>query len=199
MRRHAAFLLVTVFVLMLFFLYSHFVVNPVVINYSKSEIYAMAVNSVNAGISDVLQMNTYSEITDVRRDGSGKITSINVDMVKMNKLSSLVGDKAGEYLTAKSKTGIAVPIGTFSGMPLLAGVGFPINLNIDPVGSINSRFDSSFISGGYNQTRHRIVLYFDTVVNVVLPLSHHKITVAVEMPLCESIIIGEVPRILLTQ
>lgn len=196
MRKRGIFLLATVIILLLSFFYSHFVVSPVVVNYSKSEIYAMAVNSVNAGIKDTLQINTYSEVTDVRRDGNGKITSINIDMVKMNSLSSAVGNKSYEHLSAAARGGISVPIGTFTGVPLLVGWGFPINLNINPAGSINSRFDSTFISGGYNQTRHRIVLYFDTVVNVVLPLSTHKVTVAVEMPLCESIIIGEVPNVL---
>ncbi len=174
------------------------VVNPVVFNYADAVLNAVAVQAVNNGIADVVNTETYSNLTDIRRDANGTITSINADAVAMNLLSVQVSSRAQNYLTLKSSEGIPVPLGTFSGIPFLVGQGVPVNLRLKLVGAVNCNFESEFKSAGINQTEHKITLCTHAVVDVVLPFYTKRTNVVVEMLFSDSIIVGQVPEFMLT-
>ncbi|MDR0384032.1 MAG: sporulation protein YunB [Christensenellaceae bacterium] len=191
-------LLAVLLLIIVVLLYMSFVVNPVVFNYGYADVEMMTVKSINKGISEIMNINSYKEVTDIRRDKDGKILSINVDMVGLNFIANEIAGKTQQNLDTNAKNGINVPIGTFSGIPLFVGKGADIKLKVNPMGSINCHFDSSFVSAGINQTRHRIILLVNATVNLVLPLYTKKMDISVEMFFSESIIIGEVPQFYLS-
>ena len=174
------------------------VVNPVVFNYAAAALDAMAVQAVNRGVADVVNTATYSNLTDIRRDVNGTITSINADAVMMNLLSAEVSTRAQTYLNTKSDEGIPVPIGTFSGVPFLVGRGIPVKLNLKLVGAVNCNFNSEFKTAGINQTEHKITLRTNATVDIVLPFFNKRTNVVIEMLFSDSIIVGQVPEFLLT-
>ena len=174
------------------------VVNPVVFNYADAVLDAVAVQAVNNSVADVVKTETYSNLTDIRRDAKGTITSINADAVAMNFLSTQVSSRAQEYLVQKGNEGIPVPLGTFSGLPFLVGRGKPINLALKLVGAVNCNFESEFKSAGINQTEHKITLRSYAVVDIVLPFYRKRTNVVIEMLFSDSIIVGEVPEFMLT-
>lgn len=171
-----------------------FAVNPVVFNYAGALLDAVAVQAVNCGIADVVNADTYSKLTDIRRDEKGTITSINADAVAMNLLAVKVSTYAQNYLVELGNQGIPVPVGTFSGLPFLVGRGWSIKLNFKLVGAMNCSFDSEFKTAGINQTEHKITLRTYAVVDVVLPFCTKRTKVAVDMLFADSIIVGQVPE-----
>lgn len=171
-----------------------FAVNPVVFNYAGALLDAVAVQAVNCGVADVVSADTYSNLTDIRRDSNGTITSINADAVMMNALAVKVSTYAQNYLGELGNAGIPVPVGTFSGIPFLVGRGWSVNLNFKLVGAVNCSFDSEFKTAGINQTEHKITLRTNAVVDVVLPFCTKRTKVAVDMLFADSIIVGEVPE-----
>lgn len=174
------------------------VVNPVVFNYAQAGLDAIAVQAINYSIADVVRTDTYSNLTDIRRDNSGTITSISADAVAMNLLAVKVSSRAQEYLGTKSDEGIPVPLGTFSGIPFLVGRGSAINLNLKLVGAVNCNFESEFKTAGINQTEHKITLRSYATVDIILPFYTKRTNVVVEMLFADSIIVGEVPEFMLT-
>ena len=174
------------------------VVNPVVFNYAQAGLDAIAVQAINHSIADVVRTDTYSNLTDIRRDNSGTITSISADAVTMNLLAVKVSSRAQEYLGTKSGEGIPVPLGTFSGIPFLVGRGSAINLNLKLVGAVNCNFESEFKTAGINQTEHKITLRSYATVDIILPFYTKRTNVVVEMLFADSIIVGEVPEFMLT-
>lgn len=184
---------ITAFVFMFVF------VNPVVINYSKAKVEGITVKAVNKSISSIVSADTYKNLVDIRYDSAGKITSLTTNMLQMNGLASDVALKGQKEIEHISQLGIAVPLGTFSGLPILTGKGPDVVLRVVPVGSINCTFSSDFSEAGFNQTRHRIVLKVRSKVNLIMPLVTHRVEAEVDVMLCESIIIGEVPAFLWTK
>ena len=174
------------------------VVNPVVFNYANAVLDAVAVQAVNRGVADVINAETYSNLTDIRRDAKGAITSINADAMAMNFLSAQVSSRAQSYLETKSHEGIPVPIGTFSGIPFLVGQGIPIKLNLKLVGAVNCNFESEFKTAGINQTEHKITLRTYAAVDIILPFYAKRTNIVIEMLFADSIIVGEVPEFMLT-
>lgn len=175
-----------------------FAVNPVVFNYAGALIDAVAVQAVNNGVAHVVNTETYSNLTDIRRDTNGTITSINADSVAMNLLAVKVSTYAQNYLASLGNAGLPVPIGTFSGLPFLVGQGWPLKINFKLVGAVNCSFDSEFKTAGINQTEHKITLRTYAIVDVVLPFCTKRTKVFVDMLFADSIIVGEVPEFMLS-
>lgn len=175
-----------------------FAVNPVVFNYAGALIDAVAVQAVNCGIADVVNTDTYSNLTDIRRDENGTITSINADAVAMNFLAVKVSTYAQNYLTELGNQGLPVPVGTFSGIPFLVGQGWTVRLKFKLIGAMNCSFDSEFKTAGINQTEHKITLRTYAVVDIILPFCTKRTKVAVDMLFADSIIVGQVPEFMFT-
>jgi sporulation protein YunB len=194
MRRVSAFAFSAVIIVMALTVYSFAVVNPVVYEYARAVLETYTVDSVNRAMTDVIKMDTYSTLTDIRRTESGAIISISYNMSVANTIAGNVAEFSQVNMDSMTDGGIPVPVGTFSGVPLLVGRGKPIMLKIKPLGVVNCRVDSTFTTGGINQTRHRMLLYADTTINVVLPLAVKRLEVSIVMMFSESIIIGEVPK-----
>ena len=198
MRRKTKWVCWLLVVLVLLVTYVVAVVNPVVFNYADAVVDAVTVQAVSRGVADVVNTDTYSSLTDIRRDNNGTITSINADALKMNLLAMQVSTRAQEYLTACATQGIPVPLGTFSGVPFWVGRGMPIKLNLQLVGAVNCNFESEFNSAGINQTEHKITLRSYATVDIILPLYTKRANVVIEMLFSDSIIVGEVPEFMLT-
>ena len=198
MRRFTKFGLVFLLCCVVLVVWLVTVVNPVVFNYAQAVLDAVAVQAVSRRVADVVKTDTYSSLTDIRRDSKGTITSINADALAMNLLASQVATKAQSYLMETGAAGIPVPLGTFSGIPFLVGRGVPVNLNLQLVGAVNCNFESEFKTAGINQTEHKITLRSYAVVDIILPLYTKRTNVVIEMLFADSIIVGEVPEFMLT-
>ena len=174
-------------------------VNPIVFDYSRVKIEGMTVKAVNRSVYSAVSTDTYKDLVDIRYDTAGKITSLTANMFQMNWLSSDIALKSQREVELLASVGITVPLGTFSGIPVLTGKGPAVTLRVVPVGSIYCTFASDFSSAGFNQTRHRITLKVRSKVNLVMPLATKRVEAEVEVMLCESIIVGEVPQFLWTK
>lgn len=174
-------------------------VNPIVVDYTHAKIEAMTVKATNRAVNNIVSANTYRELLIIKYDAAGKIQSLTSNTLQMNNLSSDIALLAQGELELLANMGIAVPLGTFSGWPLLTGMGPSVNLRVVPVGSVNCSFLSEFIGAGINQTRHRVVLKVHSVVNLVMPLTSRRAEAEIEVLLAESIIVGEVPEFLFTK
>jgi sporulation protein YunB len=194
MRKSASVFLILTVVFVFLLAWVAAVVNPVAAEYARAVLETYTVDAVNRAMTKVVETDTYNELTDIRRTESGAITSINVNMAVANKIAGNIAEFSQVNLDSMTDGGIPIPVGTFSGIPVLVGRGSPVLLKIKPLGVVNCRFDSSFTSGGINQTRHRMLLYADTTANIILPLYTKRTVVSVVMLFCESIIIGEVPQ-----
>jgi sporulation protein YunB len=192
MRRPLSVILVLAFVFMSVTVWLVAVVNPIVAEYARAVLETYTVDAVNRAMAQVIETDTYRDLADIRRTANGAITSINVNMAAANKIASNIAGFSQTNLDTMTNGGVPVPVGTFSGIPMLVGRGGQVLLKIQPFGVVNCRFDSSFTSGGINQTRHRILLYADTTANIILPLYTKRAEVSVVMLFSESVIIEQV-------
>ena len=90
--------------------------------------------------------------------------------------------------------GLDIPIGTFSGMPILVGRGPSVNIKMMPIGSISSSYKSEFTTAGINQTNHKIYVTISSKINVVLPTANQTVETSTQVLICENIIVGKIPE-----
>jgi sporulation protein YunB len=170
-------------------------VNPVIISVSEAKVRALSVRAVNNAIGEVVtDPNLYTDLVRIQEDNSGQIALIQANTIAVNQLNKLLMSKTQEHLETMGGAGVQIPIGSFSGLPVLNGFGPKVTIRLFPVGNVQCSFVSEFKSAGINQTNHKILVNMETKISLVLPLATKQVTTTTQMLICESIIVGKVPE-----
>ena len=135
----------------------------------------------------------YEELSHVSRDESGRVTSIETDMTRLNTIKSRLESQVTAALKERGAEEMKLPLGSLLGSEYLAGRGPEVGVRIVPVGALRTEFESVFQSAGINQTSHRIVLNLTLELSTVIPLHSAQTTVQTNFILADTVIVGDVP------
>ncbi len=167
---------------------------PVLAGLSAARVQSVAARAMNDAILEVLREEEagYGALVNVY-ENNGKVYLLQANSAKLNTLSADCANAAQARIAALGEQGVSIPLGTLSGIPLLAGTGPRITLHFTPAGAVHASFESEFRSAGIIQTLHRVNLRLTATVRVVLPGESLSLTVAAEAPVAENVIVGDVP------
>lgn len=167
---------------------------PVLAGLSAARVQSVAARAMNDAILEVLREEEagYGALVNVY-ENNGKVYLLQANSAKLNTLSADCANAAQARIAALGEQGVSIPLGTLSGIPLLAGTGPRITLYFTPAGAVHASFESEFRSAGINQTLHRVNLRLTATVRVVLPGESLSLTVEAEAPVAENVIVGDVP------
>lgn len=135
----------------------------------------------------------YTDVVRIEKDADQRVTLMQADVVKINRISAEATLKVQETMEKLAKERVSFPLGQILGIRLLAGIGPHVKLTMIPLGTARVEVVDSFESAGINQTRHRILLKVMTAVRVVVPFSSSEVEVATQVPIADAVIVGEVP------
>ncbi len=129
-------------------------------------------------------------------DGDGRIASISVDADAMNRYQAGIAAALQEELNRRGTCKMKIPLGSLTDISLLQGRGPRIAVRLTPAGAVRAELQSSFSSGGINQTCHRVDLTVYADITVLMPNGTSE-TYALSTTLCaaETVIVGEVPTL----
>ena len=187
------FVLILVFVLMLVFFEIR--LRPVVRGAACVQAQSLATMLINQTVPDVLEeMNIKStDLETIIQTDSGIISSINVNTVTVNKLKSTISLRVQENISQIQNKRIDIALGTILGSELFNGYGPSIPLYISLSGNVKSDFDSTFESGGVNQTVHKLSVKISADINIIMPMGTFSTTVETSVLVGETVIVGTVP------
>lgn len=135
----------------------------------------------------------YQDFVQVHKDNQGRVVFMQANTVKVTRMAAditLIAQKALQQLGSQT---LALPLGILTGTQLLADKGPRVTVHIKPMGTVRVNVKDKFEQAGINQTRHQIWLDFDTQVRIVIPAMSAQAGVPTQVPLAESIIVGETP------
>ena len=135
----------------------------------------------------------YSDLVTIERNEAGDITALTSDMAAMNELRSGIFAAVLVAIDQLDPDGLSIPVGNLTGISLFSGRGFDLPVEVAAVGSAHGDFQSQFTSAGINQTRHRIVLEVTVSVEILLPGETIQTQVSAQVPVAETVIVGQVP------
>lgn len=184
------------FFLLTVFLYFNFIVGPLVVEVSRAQVDSVATTAVSDAIYDVIQEEgyTYQDFINVKYATDNTVSSITANAIELNNFARELSTLIQIYLDDVGEHDISVPLGTFTGITALSGVGPKISINIVPIGSVITSFSSSFESAGINQTKHALYIDANISISVVLPLTTKRVDFVTQVLICENIIVGKVPE-----
>lgn len=135
----------------------------------------------------------YGDFVILGTDSDGNVTFVQMNSVAVNLFARRVTSLIRGEMEKFEEQGIAIPLGTITGVPLLSDIGPELTYNVLDLGVVDADFYSEFSSAGINQTLHR--LYMKIIVNmrIVLPGYSLAFDNSSTVMICENVIAGDVP------
>lgn len=192
-------LIVILAIIILFCVYYFKVVCPIVVNLSQEKVRSVATSTISSVVGDVMSDEnlTYNDLVQITYSSENKVELIEVDTIQVNLLIREITEQVQENFNTLGSEGISITLGTFTGIPFLFGLGPDVSVKLVPVGTVNTKVESSFNEAGINQTIHRLYFVVSSIIGMVLPGMTQNFTTELEVLLCESIIVGEIPSVYL--
>ena len=167
---------------------------PVLEGLASARVESAAARAMNEAILEVLGSASTGELLSAQASNEGHVSLLTADAGKLNLLAADCAAAAQRRIQDLGEQGVSVPLGTLSGVPLLAGLGPRLSFRFTPVGMVQSAFRSEFRSAGINQTLHRITLELTGTVRIVLPGRSCSVSIFTQAPVAENVIVGDVPE-----
>ena len=136
---------------------------------------------------------TYGDLITIERDGSGSITALTSDMTAMNELRTGILTAVLTAVEELDPDRLSIPVGNLTGVSFFSGKGFSLPVEIVAAGSAHGAFQSQFTGAGINQTRHQLSLEVTAELEILLPGGVVEMEVSAQVPVAETVIVGQVP------
>ena len=170
-------------------------VKPFVFAYAKSEAETIILNSANEAVLNVLAQNniSYTDISNVSRDGEGNITGIEIDIEKVNLLKSQISNELARLVASRNKYDLHIPIGTLFGNEYTTGYGPKIKFKMQLTETAILDFESKFESAGINNILHQIIIKINVKASVLMMGCTDGFGVSTTALAAQTVIAGVVP------
>ena len=146
--------------------------NPAALSLAEARVTALTSTALNESILESMSKDeVYAQLISMNNTSSN-VYMLHADTVKMNTLAASSSEAAQKRIAEIGEQGIAIPIGTLTNIPFLAGVGPDIRVKFEPAGSVVS-----------------------ASLKLILPSVWEDITVSAEIAVAEGVIVGDVPQV----
>ena len=169
-------------------------ISPLVKDLAEAEIKKKTVDAV---VSGALKLKVYEvfygDFYEYEKNKDGEIVLVRSNTASINAMNVYAQKEIQNSINTLKNDKISIPAGAFTGSSWLADKGDGIELNVLPVGAVETKLNSYFYHEGLNQTIHRLVLKVTTTVKVIVPVKAEDVSVSLEFLLAEDLIQGRVP------
>ncbi len=156
-------------------------------------------NSTSDLINDAIdrQIETgniqYDRIVYFEKDLDGRITALKTNMSEVNRLKTDILNRINDEILAMDTSGLSIPIGSLVLPELFSGRGFGIPVQILSIRNSDAAFYSHFSEAGINQTLQQLTMEVSVDVSVLVLGQTDSFTVASQVVVAETVIVGQVP------
>lgn len=154
---------------------------------------ALAANTMSYAVMAALEREQGEMLTVTGGDGESRF--VMADTAKINAVASLASADARQRMESLGRDGITLSLGDISGLVLLGGLGPKLKVGFTPVGSVTADTVSSLKSSGINQCIYSVDLKLTAHIQIVLGGRAQTVEVTGINPICQTVIVGEVPQV----
>ena len=135
----------------------------------------------------------YDRIVYFEKDLNGRITALKTNIGEVNTLKTETLNIINEEILESDSSDMGIPIGSLILPEFLSGRGPKIPVQILSVRNSDATFESNFTHAGINQTMHQLNMSVLVDVAVLVLGRTVNFTVASQVVVAETIIVGDVP------
>lgn len=196
-RQIAAFFLIVTAVLASSLVFLEVKIRPVLATIAESRAKNIATEAVNDAVWQVLSDEniSYDTLVSFTYGQDGNVNAVMVDSVKLNTVCAEIRSRITDYFSELSERTISIPIGSLTGVDLMAGKGPCVNIGITLSGSAQTEVINDFETAGINQTRHQIILKVTTKIYIIMQSGNITTETQNSIIAAETVIVGDVPEV----
>lgn len=135
----------------------------------------------------------YDRIVYFEKDLDGRITALKTNIGEVNRLKTATLNMINDEILSLDSSALGVPLGSLFLPEFLSGRGPTIPVRIISIRNSDATFDSNFTQAGINQTLHQLTMSVGVDVAVLVLGETANFTVASEVVVAETVIVGDVP------
>lgn len=169
---------------------------PVILRYAESAAETLLLDASNKAILDILneQGVSYTDIVTLSREESGRVTSLETDIVKINSLKSLISNRLSGIIADKEYYDLYIPLGTFFSSVYTSGYGPKMHFKMQLTATARVNFSHEFKAAGINQVLHIVMVDMDISGSLVITGYSGGISVSNAAMAAQTIIVGTTPE-----
>lgn len=135
----------------------------------------------------------YDRIVYFEKDLEGRITALKTNISEVNRLKTDILNIINDEILTTDTADLGVPLGSLFLPELLSGKGPAIPVHILSIRNSDATFLSNFSQAGINQTLHQLTMLVSVDVAILILGQTDTFTVASEVVVAETVIVGDVP------
>ena len=178
------------------FLLADIRVRPIIEKTAMYQSKIFATRIINDAVYSQLEDESldYEKLITVTYSSDNSISSIESNMVNINRLKSKITKCVNDELSHIDENDINISLGTISGLYTFYNQGPLIPVKVQPEGYAETTLISSFESAGINQTLHRIIVEITVDISAIIPGYTSSADVTTQFVIAETVIVGNVPE-----
>ena len=168
---------------------------PTLLAIAETRVRIIATEAINEAVTDRIVGNVhYNDLVNIHKNKNDEIVLVQVNTVEINRLETDTTSYVVDILKKNNVQDIKIPIGQITKSKILSNLGPKINVSVLPIGAVDVNIEEAFEEAGINQTRHKVFINIKTWMRVAVPLVSSSIETSTQVPLTETIIVGNVPN-----
>ena len=155
-------------------------------------------SEINVHIAEHLNENSdlCSDIIKINKLNDGMIGSIEINASKINHIANQLTHEIYEQISS-TEYDFGVPLGNALGSKLFSSKGPKIKFNVTTVGAVSYEIKSELITGGINQTLHRVYIVYTSEIKCIAPFYESKNEIKNTVIIAETLIVGNIPEVII--
>jgi len=168
---------------------------PIINEVASSRAKSVAVRVIANVVNDIMANSDikYSDLVSFQKNGENNVAAVTSNVVEINRLKSTIAMEVEKKVSDIDLMTTKIPLGNLLNQSMFSGLGPKIKIKMVPVGYAGIDVKNEFTSAGINQTKHEIYLEISMTISVLLPISSKSTSVKTQIPIAETIIVGNVP------
>ena len=156
-----------------------------------------AITSINNIIQNSLyssSKNIKSEDFILRSDNNGRLEYLSVNSMIVNNICAETASTVSQNLNNLTTSKIRLPLGAFTGLPILSHFGPSTTIRLQPIGDATADYETSMTQAGVNQVNFQVWINVHTTVSIVNPLWSKDLEITRKLTLVNTVFNGEIPK-----
>lgn len=156
-----------------------------------------AITSINNIIQNSMysaSKNIKSEDFILRSDNNGRLEYLSVNSIIVNNICAETASTVSQNLNNLTTSKIRLPLGVFTGLPILSHFGPSTTIHLQPIGDATADYETSMTQAGVNQVNFQVWINVHTTVSIVNPLWSKDLEITRKLTLVNTVFNGEIPK-----
>ena len=168
---------------------------PIMFRYAVSKAETIMLNSANEAVIAVLEKNdiSYYDIVNLSSNEDGYVTSLEIDVYKVNYLKSRISNEVARLIDSKEYYDVSIPAGTFLSSTYTSGIGPRVNFKMQLTSTAFVDFKHEFRSAGINQVLHVISVEIKIGGSFIIAGYNKGINTKTTAIVAQTVIVGKSP------